>query len=224
MRASTRKASIDGKSRPSPLLAQRASEDLLQLDEAFNTVRTVIPGIQKGLDASLIYMQLIEKRGEQMTHTSIQGIRSQEFSHAKNVYTHFQTVLSALEHTIQIMDSLNDHKLKLPAFRTPVAFDSVTFAKATRSASVSNPSTSLLDGQLPKRPFIPTSQSHISQHAATISPKAVHTTTLTTSTPTPPKMHPHPSTRTQRMFPWMSSRRSSSPMPSTSHTHPQTTL
>lgn len=209
MRASTRKASIDGKSRPTPLLAQRASEDLQQLDESFNKVRNAIPNIQKGLDASLIYMQLIETRGKQVTHSSIQGIRSQEFAHAKNVYTHFQSIVAVLEQTIEIMDSLNDHKLRIAALRTPVAFDSVAFAKATRSASISNPSTPLLDGHVPKRPITPTS------HSATTSPKAAPAPTHT--------MPPHPSTRTQRMFPWLSSRIPHNPH-QLSHNTLQTTL
>ena len=220
MSLASRKASIDGKSRPAPLLAQRASDDLQQLDEAFHRVRNAIPNIQKGLEATQIYLQLIEKRGEQLTHSSIQGIRSQEFSHAKNVYTHFHSVVSALESCIELMDAINDHKLRIATLKSTAVFDSVAFAKATRSASVSYPNTHSLENlNTAKRPQTPTSQRH--------SPRAVpdsSTNATRTSIQTGATMPPHPSTRTQRIFPWLTSRRYSSHNPHTSHSTPQTAL
>jgi hypothetical protein len=189
MRVTTRRASVDGKSRPIPILAQRASEDLQQLEESFNRVKAVIPNIQKGLDATQIYLNLIEKRGDQTTHSSIQGVRSHELTHAKHVYVYFHNVVTALEHCLELLDIVNDNKLRIAAVKLEAAFDPAEFAKVTQCADVDDVQDS----------HAPMDQTHSSQ------------TVYDTPQETPPKtlaaMSDRPSARRRQMFSWLTRRK-----------------
>jgi hypothetical protein len=189
MRVTTRRASVDGKSRPIPILAQRASEDLQQLEESFNRVKAVIPNIQKGLDATQIYLNLIEKRGDQTTPSSIQGSRSHELTHAKNVYVYFKNVVTALENCLELLDLVNDNKLRIAAVKLEAAFDPAEFAKVTQCADVDDVQDS----------HAPMDQTHSSQ--------TVHDASLKTSDKTIDALSGQPSARRRQMFSWLTYRR-----------------